>query len=60
MSFSKEALPTYTNEDGDMILDAEVLYLNSKQLVLPKDGNYVIWYNSEYPSISKYATSEID
>lgn len=59
MSFSREALPMYISEDGDMILDAEVLYLNSRQLALPKDGNYTIWYNSEYPSIEDYTDEEL-
>ena len=60
MSFSKEALPMYIYETGEIDLNAVVIYLNSHQLALPKDGDYIIWYNSMYPDVSKYEQGDLD
>lgn len=52
LSFSSEALPMYIDNNGNVLIDPDILYINSKQIALPKDGNYTIWYNSVYPSMS--------
>lgn len=60
MSFSSESLPMYISECGDVMLDPDILYINSKTLALPKDGDYKIWYNSEYPEVTDNNAENID
>ena len=52
LSFSDESLVMFVDENGKIELNADILYVNSKTLALPKDGNYTIWYNSEYPEVT--------
>lgn len=60
LSFSDEARPRYESLSGDIILDIDVYYLDPKHLALPKDGNYKIWYNTEYPSVSDVEDENAD
>jgi hypothetical protein len=55
LSFSDEGRNEFYNLDGDLLIDPDLLYINSKTLALPRDGTYRLWYNSEYPSITTNA-----
>jgi hypothetical protein len=59
LSFSDEASIQYINKYGELELDVDILYVNSKTLALSKDGTYKIWYNAEYPKITD-TTNELD
>ena len=60
LSFSDEARPRYESLSGDIILDIDIYYLDPKHLALPKDGNYKIWYNTEYPSVNDVKDENAD
>lgn len=51
LSFSDEASVEYRNSYGELQLNVDILYVNSKTLALSKDGNYKIYYNAEYPTV---------
>ena len=51
LSFSDEASVRFTDKYGDLHLNVDILYVDSKTLALSKDGDYEIYYNSEYPTV---------
>jgi hypothetical protein len=42
MSFSNEARPKLIKSNGEIDYDATVIYLSSKELMLPESGEYLI------------------
>lgn len=60
LSFSDQSLIEFIDDQGDFILDADVIYINSHTLALPKDGNYKIWYNSLYPEVGDNNDEDLD
>lgn len=52
LSFSDEAPIKYTNNHGELELNVDVLYVDSKTVALSKDGDYDIQYNAEYDKVT--------
>lgn len=52
LSFSDESATQFWNKYGELELNVDVLYVNSKTLALSKDGTYEIWYNAEYDKVT--------
>ena len=52
LSFSDESAIEFRNDQGDLFLNVDILYVNTRTIALSKDGNYKIYYNAEYPSVA--------
>ena len=52
LSFSDESAVEFRNDQGDLFLNVDILYVNTREIALSKEGNYKIYYNAEYPSVA--------